>query len=89
MVHFLYPKTAIILQFLDPEIVEMDKKDSGSRNRWNGAISGSSLALATQRISWGRLVAWSLASKIVKPEQPNFAFDTVKIRHKIAEMGQK
>ena len=41
MVKFLYPETAKILQFPDPEIVEMVKKNSGSRNRRNGAISGS------------------------------------------------
>ena len=41
MVQFLHPETAKILQFLDPEIVEMDKKKSGSRNRRKGAISGS------------------------------------------------
>ena len=41
MVQFLYPESAKILQFLDPEIVEMDKKIYGSRNRRNGAISGS------------------------------------------------
>ena len=35
MVQFLDPETTKILQFLDPEIVEMDKKKSGSRNRRN------------------------------------------------------
>ena len=41
MVRFLDPETAEILQFLDPEIVKMDKKNSGSRNLRNGVISGS------------------------------------------------
>ena len=41
MVRFLGPETAEILQFLDPEIVKMDKKNSGSRNRRNGVISRS------------------------------------------------
>ena len=41
MVQFLYQETAKILQFLDPEIVEMDKKNSGSRNRRNSVVSGS------------------------------------------------
>ena len=41
MVQFLDPETTEILPFLDPEIVEMDKKNSGSRNFRNGAISGS------------------------------------------------
>ena len=41
MVRFLDPETAEILQFLDPEIVKIDKKNSGSRNHRNGAISGS------------------------------------------------
>ena len=36
----LDPETAKIPQFLDPEIVEMDKKNSGSRNCKNGAVSG-------------------------------------------------
>ena len=36
MVQFLDPETAEILQFLDPEIVKMDKKISGSRNRRKG-----------------------------------------------------
>ena len=39
MVRFLDPETAEILQFLDPEIVKMDKKNSGSRNRRNGDLS--------------------------------------------------
>ena len=39
MVSFLDPETAEILQFLDPEIVKIDKKNSGSRNRRNGVIS--------------------------------------------------
>ena len=33
----LDPETAKTLQFLDPDSVEMDKKNSGSRNRRNGA----------------------------------------------------
>ena len=41
MVRFLDPETADILQFLDLEIVKMDKKNSGYRNRRNGVISGS------------------------------------------------
>ena len=41
MVQFLDPETTEILPFLDPEIVKMDKKNSGSRNCRNGAISGS------------------------------------------------
>ena len=36
MVRFLDPETAEILQFLDPEIVKMDKKISGYRNRRKG-----------------------------------------------------
>ena len=36
MVQFLDPETAEILQFLDPEIVNMDKIISGSRNCRNG-----------------------------------------------------
>ena len=35
------PETAIILQFLDPEIVEMDTENSEFRNHRNGVISGS------------------------------------------------
>ena len=41
MVRFLDPETAEILQFLDPEIVKVDIKNSGSKNHGNGAISGS------------------------------------------------
>ena len=41
MVQILDPETAEILQFLDPGIVKMDEKNSGSRNRRNGVISGS------------------------------------------------
>ena len=41
MLLFLDLETAKIPQFLDPEIVEMDKKNSGSRNCRNGAVSGS------------------------------------------------
>ena len=41
MVRFLDPETAEILQFLDPEIVKMETKNSGSRNRRNVGISGS------------------------------------------------
>ena len=41
MVQFLDPETTEILPFLDPEIVKMDKKYSGSRNCRNGAISES------------------------------------------------
>ena len=41
MLRFPDPETAVFLRFLDPEIVEMDQKISGSRNCRNGAISGS------------------------------------------------
>ena len=41
MLRFLDPETAVFLQFLDLENVEMDQKISGSRNRRNGVISGS------------------------------------------------
>ena len=40
MVRFLDQETAEILQFLDPEIVKMDK-NFGSRNHRNDVISGS------------------------------------------------
>ena len=38
---FLIQKLQKKQQFLDPEIVKMDQKNSGSRNCRNGAISGS------------------------------------------------
>ena len=33
MVRFRDPETAELLQFIDPEILKMDKQNSGSRNR--------------------------------------------------------
>ena len=45
MVQFLDPETAKRMQFLDPEIVEMDKKDCGYRNRRNCAVSGSRIRI--------------------------------------------
>ena len=50
MVQFLDAGTADIMQFLDPEIVEMDEKISGSRNPRYGVISGSINRRKSQQI---------------------------------------
>ena len=47
---FLYPETAVFLQFLDTEIVNMDHKISGSQNCRNGAVSGSRIRSKGQQI---------------------------------------
>ena len=47
------PETSEILQFLEPEIVKMDKKNSGYRNRRNGVISGSRNRRKGQQILYG------------------------------------
>ena len=53
MVQFLDPGTAKILLFLDPEIVNMDKKISGSRNRRKVVISGSRNRRKGRQILYG------------------------------------
>ena len=42
-----------MVRFLDPEIVEMDKTISGSRNHRNGAISGSRNRRKGRQILYG------------------------------------
>ena len=63
MVQFLDPETAEILQFMDPDIVKMDKKNSGSRNCRNGLISGS-----TNRRK-GRQILYQKSFQIVPQNQ--------------------
>ena len=59
MVQILDPETAEILQFLDPGIVKMDEKNSGSRNRRNGVISGSRNRRKGRQILYARLLKLS------------------------------
>ena len=53
MVRFLDPETAEILQFLDTEIVKIDKKISGSRIRRYGVISRSRNRRKGRQILYG------------------------------------
>ena len=55
MVRFLDPETTDILPFLDTEIVKMDKKNSGYRNRRNGVISGSRNRRKGQQILYEKI----------------------------------
>ena len=59
MVQFLDPETTEILPFLDPEIVKMDQKNSGSRNHRNGVISGSRNRRKGRQILYGLNCFWA------------------------------
>ena len=59
MVRFPVPKTAEILQFLDPEIVKMHKKNHGCGNRRNGVISGSRNCRKGRQILYEKNSYWA------------------------------
>ena len=51
---------------MEPEIVKMDKKNSGSRNRRNGAISGSRNCRKGGQILYGLLAKLSTTTTATK-----------------------